>query len=362
MSARRTPSVAGWLGLAALVLLAGCERPPMETTQQGFRGTAMQQTDNPRILAAQRAALPAVPADTPALPPDMPGPKAKDIYQNVQVLGDLPVADFARHMSAITQWVSPEQGCGYCHNLANLAEDSKYTKVVARKMLQMTRNVNANWTQHVADTGVTCYTCHRGKPVPDQVWFKAAVPKANTQPMLGNDFGQNKAVGSVASTSLPYDPFSVYLTDAQNIRVYTKEPLPQKGTERSTIQAAEQTYSLMMHFSKGLGVNCTFCHNSQAFSQWVPKKATAWHGIRMVREANNDYIVPLTSTFPADRLGPTGDVAKVYCATCHQGVNKPLGGMQMAKLYPGLKGELKAVAAPPAPGAVASAAAPAAGK
>ena len=40
MSARRIPSVAGWLGLAALVLLAGCERPPMETTQQGFRGTA----------------------------------------------------------------------------------------------------------------------------------------------------------------------------------------------------------------------------------------------------------------------------------------------------------------------------------
>jgi photosynthetic reaction center cytochrome c subunit len=138
--------------------------------------------------------------------------------------------------------------------------------------------------------------------------------------------------------------------------------LPQKGTERETIQAAEQTYSLMMHFSKSLGVNCTFCHNSQAFSQWVPKKATAWHGIRMVREANNDYVVPLTSTFPADRLGPTGDVAKVYCATCHQGVNKPLGGMQMANLYPGLKGEPASVAAPPAPGAVASAAAPAAAK
>jgi photosynthetic reaction center cytochrome c subunit len=76
----------------------------------------------------------------------------------------------------------------------------------------------------------------------------------------------------------------------------------------------------------------------------VPKKATAWHGIRMVREANNDYVTPLTSAFPGPRLGPTGDVAKVYCATCHQGVNKPLGGMQMAQLYPGLKG----VAAQPA--------------
>ena len=331
------------MGAAAALLLAGCERPPVQTTQQGFRGTAMQHTVNPRTAAAQQAALPPVPADAPAIP-DGPGPKAKDIYQNVKVLGDLPVADFVRHMNAITQWIAPNEGCAYCHNPANLAEDSKYTKVVARRMIEMTRNINANWTQHVAQTGVTCYTCHRGQAVPAQVWFKAKEPKQNTQPMLGNDFGQNKAIGGVAWTSLPYDPFTHYLSGKENIRVYTAQPLPQKGTERAPIQTAEQTYSLMMHFSQSLGQNCTFCHNTQAFSQWVPKKATAWHGIRMVREANNDYVTPLTSAFPGPRLGPTGDVAKVYCATCHQGVNKPLGGMQMAQLYPGLKG----VAAQPA--------------
>ncbi|MFN9952701.1 MAG: photosynthetic reaction center cytochrome c subunit family protein, partial [bacterium] len=46
----------------------------------------------------------------------------------------------------------------------------------------------------------------------------------------------------------------------------------------------------------------------------------------------------------------------VYCATCHQGVNKPLGGMQMAHLYPGLKGVAAQAAAPDA-GASAPAAA-----
>jgi photosynthetic reaction center cytochrome c subunit len=101
----------------------------------------------------------------------------------------------------------------------------------------------------------------------------------------------------------------------------------------------------MMHMSEGLGVNCTFCHNSQAFSQWIPKRVTAWHGIRMARELNNDYIVPLTSTFPANRLGPTGDVAKVFCATCHQGQNKPLAGLQQAKLYAGLQAVAPAPAA-----------------
>lgn len=35
-------------------------------------------------------------------------------------------------------------------------------------------------------------------------------------------------------------------------------------------------------------------------------------------------LVPLTDTFPANRHGTGGDVAKVNCATCHQGAHKPL--------------------------------------
>ena len=59
----------------------------------------------------------------------------------------------------------------------------------------------------------------------------------------------------------------------------------------------------------------------------------------MARGLNNTYMVPLTGVFPDTRLGPTGDVAKVNCQTCHQGVNKPYGGVSMAKDYPELQGE-----------------------
>jgi len=103
----------------------------------------------------------------------------------------------------------------------------------------------------------------------------------------------------------------------------------------------EWTYALMMHMSKSLGVNCTFCHNSRAFAEWEqspPARATAWHGIRMVREVNNEFIVPLTPIQPANRLGPTGDIGKVNCATCHQGVGKPLYGQSMLKSHPELSG------------------------
>lgn len=318
---------------ASILFLAGCERPPVETAQQGFRGTGMQQVSNPRLLAKAAEARPAVPVDQPAVPAE--GPKAKDVYQNVKVLGDLPVAEFTRHMLAITQWVAPEQGCAYCHG-ANFADDGKYTKVVARRMIEMTQSLNANWKQHTGVTGVTCYTCHRGNPVPQQVWYQAPASKTvGMAAALGNDFGQNKKDGPGLS-SLPYEPYSAYLLGAEEIKVNGKDALPQPRREGAPIQQAEKTYALMMHFSKSLGVNCTTCHNSQSFTQWVPKKVQAWHGIRMERDINNTYLVPLTSVFPADRLGPTGDVAKAYCATCHQGQNKPLGGLEMAKLYPGL--------------------------
>ncbi len=334
------------LALCTVGLLAACERPPMQSTQQGYRGTGMQQIDNPRILAAQKAALPPIP-DLPP-PASTEGPKAKDIYQNVKVLGDLSVGEFTRHMLAMTQWVSPAEGCNYCHNPANLADDSKYTKVVARRMIEMTRHVNADWGKHVGKTGVTCYTCHRGNPVPAEVSYTAATPKNNrVGPGFGNDAGQNKADPSIALASLPYDPFTHLLAGGKNgsdeIRVQGTQALPQDD-HRTSIKQAEFTYSLMNHFSKSLGVNCTFCHNTQSFQSWdgPVQRVTAWHGIRMARDLNGGYLEPLTSTFPPNRLGPTGDVAKVSCATCHQGVNKPLAGLAMAKDYAGL---VKAVVA-----------------
>jgi photosynthetic reaction center cytochrome c subunit len=59
----------------------------------------------------------------------------------------------------------------------------------------------------------------------------------------------------------------------------------------------------------------------------------------MARELNLTYMEPLTETFPAHRKGELGDVAKVNCATCHQGAYKPLYGAKMAKDFPELGGQ-----------------------
>jgi photosynthetic reaction center cytochrome c subunit len=106
----------------------------------------------------------------------------------------------------------------------------------------------------------------------------------------------------------------------------------------------------MVHMSNSLGVNCTYCHNTRDIQSWErPQRTTSWHGIRMARELNNQHMVPLTSTFPANRLGPKGDVAKVNCTTCHQGAYKPLYGAPMAKNHPELLGLAKPQAGLPAP-------------
>jgi photosynthetic reaction center cytochrome c subunit len=329
-----------------LVSLGGCERPPVDTVQGGYRGLGMEQVINPRLDAAKAKNNVVPPAGPPA---PGGGPLASSVYQNIQVLKDLNVAQFARVMVAITQWVAPpDQSCNYCHG-ANLASDERYTKVVARRMLQMVRHINSDWQTHVGATGVTCYTCHRGNAVPQNVWFINPGESSETGLTAGNA-GKNKPTRAIGLTSLPYDPFTRFLLEDKNIRVISNDALPD-GNLASTKQT-DITYALMIHISQSLGVNCTYCHNSRSFAIWdssTPKRTTAWYGIRLVRDLNNDYLVPLTDKFPAHRLGVLGDVAKVNCATCHQGVFKPLYGESMAKDYPELQGEVhqEAPAAPP---------------
>ena len=315
----------------AAALLSGCERPPIETEQVGYRGTGMVQVTNPRAEAPDNT----VPVSQP--PASAAGPKAGDIYQNVQVLGDLSVGQFTRTMLAMTQWVAPEAGCNYCHNAANLADDSLYTKVVSRRMLQMTRHINTNYKSHVQNVGVTCYTCHRGKNVPAEIWFEDAPGK--TLAYSGNRMGQNIAQTNVGLTSLPGNPVSYFFgknaENMNNVRVATEGWKPTK--DDGTIQHTEMTYALMFHLSESLGVNCNFCHNSRSFASWPqsrPQRVTAWHGTRMVSGLNNEYLIPLGPVYPEIRLGPTGDAPKANCATCHQGVSKPLGGAEMAKDFP----------------------------
>jgi Photosynthetic reaction centre cytochrome C subunit len=69
--------------------------------------------------------------------------------------------------------------CDHCHvplpegskERFDFANDAKAEKQAARMMLRMTSNVNGQYisTLHDPTVSVSCYTCHRGKSVPDAV-------------------------------------------------------------------------------------------------------------------------------------------------------------------------------------------------
>ena len=315
-----------------LVAAAACGDAATDTVQVGYRGTAMEQNYDHGDLKTKFAQV-KLPQSPPPAGESPPGPLP---WKNVQVLNDISIAEFNRTMIAMSTWVAGTGNCAYCHNVAAVQSDTLpngkplYTKLVARRMLQMTRNINGNYSQHVKNTGVTCYTCHLGKPLPNGLWFY----------------------------SNQTDYLRHYL-DRDGARVITQGVAP-TNDNRSSVKAAEWTHALMISQSRSLGVNCTYCHNTRNFASWTeapPQRVTAWHGIRMARDLNNAYLEPLTAAFPAQRLGPKGDVAKVNCATCHNGAWKPLYGAAMAKGHP----ELLKVAAAAAPAeAAASGAAPAA--
>lgn len=319
-----------WLFVAVLAALVGCERPPVESTQAGYRGTGMVQLQNPRLGTGEDGfpdALPAVSAS---------GPRAGETYQNVQVLGDLSVAEFTRLMTAITEWVSPEEGCNYCHNPANLASDDVYQKVVSRRMIEMTRDINASWSDHVGTAGVNCYTCHRGNNVPEYIWFDEA-----DEGRIGAGWrnGQNRAAANVGYTSMPSGALEVYLSDGDetDARIASTEAFP--SDHDASIQETESVYALMISLSQSLGVNCTYCHNTASFGNWdisSQARELSYYGLEMVRALNSDYLLPLEGEYPDERLGPSGDAPKAYCGTCHQGQMRPLAGEPAYGDYPAL--------------------------
>ena len=313
--------------------------PKTNAVQHGYRGTGLDLLYNSKSLA-DAVVDNAIPVSVPYAGDE--GPKAGTVYQNLKVLGDVPTGEFTRLMVSMARWVAPTQGCAACHNLNNFADDSLYTKVVARRMLQMTRHINADWTAHVAKTGVTCYTCHRGQLVPPNVWFSNPGPR-QAAGFAQMPAGKNHPSEPTGGSALPLDPFTPFLEQSGQISVSSHTPLP--TGDHYSIKQTEWTYALMMVFAKSLGVNCDFCHNTRSFYSWAgspPQRVTAWYGIRMVRDINNAYLDPLRQTFPASRLGSAlGDAPKVYCATCHNGVYKPLFGVSMAKDFPELKGSLE---------------------
>lgn len=91
--------------------------------------------------------------------------------ENVKVLTDLEGAPLRAEMQQIAASLGVK--CDHCHVQGNFPSDEKAPKRVARRMLAMTRALNAQYFgTHEVKTGasilgrVTCLTCHQGSTTP----------------------------------------------------------------------------------------------------------------------------------------------------------------------------------------------------
>ena len=91
----------------AMLFTAGWGHPPIVGTQIGFRGTGMDLVTTSAAVD-RLAAMNVLPDPIPKASPD--GPRATDVYKNVQVLKDLSVDQFNTLMAAMTTWVAPPPG------------------------------------------------------------------------------------------------------------------------------------------------------------------------------------------------------------------------------------------------------------
>jgi hypothetical protein len=83
---------------------------------------------------------------------------AEQVYKNIQVLKDLRASDLDGVMNFMCAALGV--GCTYCHTNP-WESDQKTAKIAARRMIQMTRGINA---EHFSgNPAITCYTCHRGQ-------------------------------------------------------------------------------------------------------------------------------------------------------------------------------------------------------
>lgn len=326
--------VAGGAVFVAALLVSWGQPLATDSMQTGPRGTGMKVAKFEGDLANPDPTIEAYLATQtdPVIPADG-AQTAGEAYDNVDpVLADLTVENYDRLLTAMRSWTG----------IPDLLEDPEhYQSKVALNMIQMTQVINEEWAGHVyanAEVGVTCYTCHRGEPVPSEVWFRI-------DPVSENSGGwasvQNRATSQSQSTSLPSDALYQYLLNYETIAVHDLESRVQNAPGDPTWQHTERTYSLMNYFSNSLGRNCVFCHNSRAFydpAQVTPQWATASLGIQMVQELNNDWIVPTGEEhLPETRLGPVyGDAPKVACKTCHKGYQQPMQGLNAVANWPEL--------------------------
>lgn len=102
---------------------------------------------------------------------------AEQAFRNIQALKGVPASQLQQVMALFTGSLGVK--CSYCHT-NSFEKDDKPTKLAARRMIQMVFELNRG--DFGVKEAVTCYSCHRGQPKPDNVLALGTNPWLTPQP------------------------------------------------------------------------------------------------------------------------------------------------------------------------------------
>jgi Photosynthetic reaction centre cytochrome C subunit len=89
---------------------------------------------------------------------------ADQVYKNIQVFKTLPASELDQTMAFISGSLGVK--CNHCHTNP-WEKDVKLQKQTARRMIQMVFDLNKG--SFGGENAVSCFTCHRGQPIPVSV-------------------------------------------------------------------------------------------------------------------------------------------------------------------------------------------------
>jgi hypothetical protein len=193
---------------------------------------------------------------------------AEQAYPNIEILKGIP----AERVPAIMAMFSRSLGapCTHCHVEGALDRGDKAQFAKAREMFRM-----QNWIAQNVKIESTCWTCHRGNPIP--------------------------APGPQIDTSLW--PVSLELPVEQGAQ-------PASNVYRNLTffnSRVSELKSTMLFMSASLGVGCSHCHVAGAWEKDdKPAKNVARLMLVMVRDTRREFT----------------DI-RIGCPSCHHGAGKP---------------------------------------
>jgi len=111
------------------------------------------------------------------------GKAAEQVFKNIKVMNGTPADQVIVSMHLIRGALGVD--CEFCHEEKDRAADTKKEKETARGMMRMVNELNKNNFEGKQE--VTCYTCHRGSPIPATTLALPLVSKSvvsDAQPQL----------------------------------------------------------------------------------------------------------------------------------------------------------------------------------